>query len=80
MIDGAPSSLREAAEIDQRAGAREVLELMTDLSLKPKARAKAIASRTGLSIRDVYARLSAQRSPSPLELEERHDADEDVDD
>ncbi|MGB1698455.1 MAG: 16S rRNA (cytidine(1402)-2'-O)-methyltransferase [Nannocystaceae bacterium] len=80
VIDGAPSSLREAAEIDQRAGAREVLGLMTDLSLKPKARAKAIASRTGLSIRDVYARLSAQRSPSPLELEERHDEDQDVDD
>lgn len=57
VVAGAPASIREASKMTLQSGAREVLEIMLDPSLKPKARAKAIAKHTGLPIRDIYARL-----------------------
>lgn len=58
VVAAAPDSLREASTRDLQRGAREVLTIMLDSSLKPKARAKAVAKHTGLPIRDVYARLA----------------------
>lgn len=53
-IAGAPEL---DADDPGRAAARAVLELMLDASLKPKARAKAIAALTGESASAVYDRL-----------------------
>ncbi len=48
-------------ELDPRqAGARAAIELMLDPSLKPRARAKALAELTGLDARELYDRLRAR--------------------
>ncbi len=50
--------LEQAAEEDPRkAGAIAALELLLDPSLKPRARAKALAELTGLDARELYDRL-----------------------
>ena len=60
VLEGRPEvASAEGDPAEQRA--REVLELMLDSTLKPRARAKAIAERTGLDARELYARLSAKR-------------------
>lgn len=41
--------------------AREVLDIVLDSSLKPRARARALATLTGQDARELYARLSASR-------------------
>lgn len=55
---------RSPAEIETdpaRASANAVLELMLDKSLKPRARAKALAELTGLDARELYERLLEPR-------------------
>ncbi len=78
VVAAAPDSLREASKTDLQSGAREVFELMMDSSLKPKARAKAVAKRTGLSIRDIYARMAeaSQRTKTASAAELNDDADD----
>lgn len=65
VIEGRSRAAAEAeAEQDPvRAAANAVLELMLDGSLKPRARAKALAELTGLDARALYERLlGAKRS------------------
>ncbi|MFV8751515.1 16S rRNA (cytidine(1402)-2'-O)-methyltransferase [Nannocystaceae bacterium ST9] len=48
--------------VDARSeGAKAALEVMLDASLKPRARAKALAELTGLDARELYERLSSAR-------------------
>lgn len=56
VIEGALASEREQQDL-ARAAARAVLEVMLDRSLKPRARAKALAELTGLDARELYDRL-----------------------
>jgi 16S rRNA (cytidine1402-2'-O)-methyltransferase len=51
----------EAEQVDERqAGALAALELILDPTLKPRARAKALAQLTGLDDRELYERLQSR--------------------
>jgi 16S rRNA (cytidine1402-2'-O)-methyltransferase len=56
VIEGPSAKPADDDDPAQRA-ARAVLEVMLDPSLKPRARAKALAALTGLDARELYARL-----------------------
>jgi 16S rRNA (cytidine1402-2'-O)-methyltransferase len=55
VIEGAVAT--ERSDDPVRAAARAVLEVMLDSTLKPRARAKALAELTGLDAREIYDRL-----------------------
>lgn len=55
VLEGAPE--RDRSEDPERQAARAVLEVMLEPSLKPRARAKALAALTGLDARELYDRL-----------------------
>jgi 16S rRNA (cytidine1402-2'-O)-methyltransferase len=55
VIEGAQPI--EQVDDPTRAAARAVLDVMLDASLKPRARAKALAELTGLDAREIYDRL-----------------------
>ena len=61
VIEGRPREPVEGEVDPVRAAANAVLELMLDLSLKPRARAKALAQLTGLDDRELYERLAPKR-------------------
>jgi 16S rRNA (cytidine1402-2'-O)-methyltransferase len=57
VIEGAPPT-QDTDEVDPvEQAARAVLDVMLDSSLKPRARAKALANLTGLDARALYDRL-----------------------
>jgi 16S rRNA (cytidine1402-2'-O)-methyltransferase len=56
VIDGRPIEIASDDDPAQQA-ARAVLDVMLDPSLKPRARAKALAALTGLDGRELYDRL-----------------------
>jgi 16S rRNA (cytidine1402-2'-O)-methyltransferase len=56
VIEGRPSALASEDDPVQQA-ARAVLDVMLDPSLKPRARAKALAALTGLDAHALYDRL-----------------------
>jgi 16S rRNA (cytidine1402-2'-O)-methyltransferase len=56
VIEGRPSALASEDDPVQQA-ARAVLDVMLDPSLKPRARAKALAALTGLDAHTLYDRL-----------------------
>jgi 16S rRNA (cytidine1402-2'-O)-methyltransferase len=55
VIEGRPAVVNEDDPVQQAA--RAVLEVMLDPSLKPRARAKALAALTGLDAHALYDRL-----------------------
>jgi 16S rRNA (cytidine1402-2'-O)-methyltransferase len=58
VIEGAGPDTEDTSELDPaQQAARAVLDAMLDTSLKPRARAKVIASLTGLDARELYDRL-----------------------
>lgn len=61
VIEGRPPTTTPDEDAAQQA-ARAVLDVMLDPSLKPRARAKALAALTGIDDREIYDRLRAQRS------------------
>ncbi len=61
VLEGAGTAHGAEADADPHADARRVFELMGDASLKPRARAKALAELTGLDAREIYDRLSRSR-------------------
>ena len=61
VLDGQPKAEAEAAAEPTQAAAQAVLELMLDASLKPRARAKALAKLTGHDPRELYTRLAGNK-------------------
>jgi 16S rRNA (cytidine1402-2'-O)-methyltransferase len=59
VIEGA--AVDEASHDPARTAALAMLEIMLDASLKPRARAKAVAELTGLDARELYERLRVAR-------------------
>lgn len=57
VIDSRPIATSSEHEDPVQQAARAVLEVMLDPSLKPRARAKALAALTGLDGRELYDRL-----------------------
>lgn len=57
VIDGRPIASRIDDDDPAQQAARAVLDVMLDPSLKPRARAKALAALTGLDGRELYDRL-----------------------
>jgi 16S rRNA (cytidine1402-2'-O)-methyltransferase len=60
VLEGRPAAPTSEDDPVQQA-ARAVLDVMLDPSLKPRARAKALAALTGLDGRELYARLDRLR-------------------
>jgi 16S rRNA (cytidine1402-2'-O)-methyltransferase len=60
VVEGREPDEGAAGEVEDpgQQAARAVLEVMLDPSLKPRARAKALAKLTGLDARELYERLS----------------------
>jgi 16S rRNA (cytidine1402-2'-O)-methyltransferase len=57
VIDGLPIATTSNDDDPAQQAARAVLDVMLDPSLKPRARAKALAALTGLDGRELYDRL-----------------------
>ncbi|PRQ04857.1 16S rRNA (cytidine(1402)-2'-O)-methyltransferase [Enhygromyxa salina] len=58
VIEGAPPSDSSSDVAPAEQAARAVLDVMLDTTLKPRARAKALATLTGLDARTLYERLA----------------------
>lgn len=61
VLEGAGPA-KESAVDPRRQGAQELWQLMQNRELRPKARAREIASLLGENARDIYATLVAERS------------------
>jgi 16S rRNA (cytidine1402-2'-O)-methyltransferase len=57
VLEGPPDTAGDADDDPATTAARALLEVMLDPSLKPRARAKALAELTGLDARELYDRL-----------------------
>ena len=64
VVEGAPASVLAAAEEVGREGAREMFDLLTDPSLKPRARARAVGARLGRPAGEIYDVLTGMRARS----------------
>ena len=53
VLDGGTAS-QQREQADAASMARSVLELLADTTLKPKAKAKALAELSGMPSREVY--------------------------